>query len=101
MNMSSFNHHKIYHKIKDDFQNKEIDSNIIDQKYLEVLINKTGVAKNCQELLMGKLYLVLSDQSHQKNIPYSTELYHPPFLEKFSKNQNHIIIASPSSKKKI
>ena len=68
MNMSSFNHHKIYHKIKDDFQNKEIDSNIIDQKYLEVLINKTGVAKNCQELLMGKLYLVLSDQSHQKNI---------------------------------
>ena len=68
MNMSSFNHHEIYNKIKDDFQNKEIDKNIIDEKYLEDLINKTGVQKNCQELLMGKLYLVLSDQSHQKNI---------------------------------
>ena len=68
MNMSSINHHDIYNKIKDDFQNKEIDLSIIDQKYLEDLINKTGVAKNCHELLMGKLYLILSDQSHQKNI---------------------------------
>ena len=68
MNMSSFNGHDIYNKIKDDFQNKEIDSNIIDQNYLEDLINKTGVQKNCQELLMGKLYLVLSNQSYQKNI---------------------------------
>ena len=68
MNMSSFNHHDIYNKIRDDFQNKEIDLNIIDKEYLEDLINKTGVQKNCQELLMGKLYLVLSDQSHQKNI---------------------------------
>ena len=41
MNMSSFNGHDIYNKIKDDFQNKEIDSNIIDQNYLEDLINKT------------------------------------------------------------
>ena len=68
MNMSSFNHHDIYNKIKDDFQNKEIDPEAIEQSYLEDLISKTGVKKNCQELLMGKLYLVLSDQSHQKNI---------------------------------
>ena len=68
MNMSSFNHHDIYNKIKDDFQNKELEPDIIEQSYLEDLINKTGVKKNCQELLMGKLYLVLNDQSHQKNI---------------------------------
>ena len=68
MNMSSFNHHEIYKKIRDDFQNKEIDVKIIDQDYLESLISKTGVKKNCQELLMGKLYLVLSDQRYQKNI---------------------------------
>ena len=68
INMSSFNHHDIYNKIKDDFQNKEIGTNIIEEKALEELINKTRVKKNCQELLMGKLYLILSDQSNQKNV---------------------------------
>ena len=68
MNMSSFNHHDIYNKIRDDFQNKEIDLSIIEQECLEDLINKTGVQKNCQELLMGKLYLVLNNQSNQKSI---------------------------------
>ena len=68
MNMSSFNHHDIYNKIKNDFENKEIDSNIIDKEYLENLISKTGVQKNCHELLMGKFYLILSNQSYQKNI---------------------------------
>ena len=68
MNMSSFNHHDIYNKIKDDFQNKEIDSDIIDEITLKELISKTGVQKNCHELLMGKLYLVLSNQSYQKYI---------------------------------
>ena len=68
MNMSSFNHHEIYNKIKDDFQNKEIDEKIIDKKTLDDLINKTKVNKNCHELLMSKLYLILSEQSHQKNV---------------------------------
>ena len=68
MNMSSFNHHEIYKKIKEDFENKEIDTNIIDQTTLDDLINKTRVKKNCQELLMGKLYLVLREQSNQKNV---------------------------------
>ena len=68
MNMSSFNHHDIYNKIKDEFQNKEIDTSIIDQNILEDLVNKTRVKKNCQELLMGKLYLVLREQSNQKNV---------------------------------
>ena len=67
MNMSSF-HHEIYNKIKDDFQNKEIDSSIIDKNVLENLVNNTRVKKNCQELLMGKLYLVLQEQSQQKNV---------------------------------
>lgn len=50
MNMSSFNHHDIYNKIKDEFQNKEIDTSIIDQNILEDLVNKTRVkktVKNC------------------------------------------------------
>ena len=68
MNMSTFNHHDIYNKIKNDFENKEIDSSIIDKEYLEYLISKTGVQKNCHELLMGKFYLVLSNQSFQKSI---------------------------------
>ena len=68
MNMSSFNHHDIYKKIKEEFENKEIDTNIIDQATLDDLINKTRVKKNCQELLMGKLYLVLREQSNQKNV---------------------------------
>ena len=67
MNMSSF-HHEIYNKIKDDFQNKEIDSSIIDKNVLDNLVNNTRVKKNCQELLMGKLYLVLQEQSQQKNV---------------------------------
>ena len=68
MNMSSFNHHDIYNKIKEEFQNKKIDTNIIDNDTLNDLISKTGVNNNCQELLMGKLYLILQEQSHQKNI---------------------------------
>ena len=68
MNMSSFNHHDIYDKIKYNFQNKEIDTNIIDKDTLNDLVSKTLVKNNCQELLMGKLYLILKEQSHQKNI---------------------------------
>ena len=67
MNMSSF-HHDIYNKIKDDFQNKEIDTSIIDKNILEDLVNKTRVKKSFQEVLMGKLYLVLQEQSQQKNV---------------------------------
>ena len=68
MNMSSFNNHAIYNTIKDNFKNKEIDTNIIDKEILDDLISKTRVQNNCQELLMGKLYLILKEQSHQKNI---------------------------------
>ena len=68
MNMCSFNNHDIYNKIKDDFKQKQIDTNIIDKNILDDLISKTRVNNNCQELLMGKLYLILKEQSHQKNI---------------------------------
>ena len=68
MNMSSFNHHDIYDKIKDNFQNKEIDTSIINKETLDDLVSKTLVKNNCQELLMGKLYLILKEQTHQKNI---------------------------------
>ena len=68
MNLSTFNHHEIYKKIQENFQKQEIESGVIDENMLEILINKTGVQKNCQELLMGKLYLILSEQSNQKTI---------------------------------
>ena len=68
MNLSTFNHHEIYNKIQENFQKKEIDPSVIDENELEILINKTGVQKICQELLMAKLYSILSEQSNQKNI---------------------------------
>ena len=68
LNLSSFNEHHIYKIIKDNFQNNEIDSSVIEKNYLETLIKKTGVKKNCFELLMAKLYLIIKEQSSQKAI---------------------------------
>ena len=68
LNLSSFNDHKIYKTIKNNFQKKEIDPSVIDQNYLDTLIKKTGVQKNCFELLMAKLYLVIKEQSCQRTI---------------------------------
>ena len=68
LNLSSINEHHIYKIIKDNFQNNEIDSSVIEQNYLNILIKKTGVQKNCFELLMAKLYLIIKEQSSQKAI---------------------------------
>ena len=68
LNLSSFNDHEIYKKIKNNFLEGEIDSSIIDTDYLNEIIAKTGVNKTYYELLMGKLYLILNDQSNQKFI---------------------------------
>ena len=67
LNLSSFNGHEIYQKIKSAFSEKELDSSIIKSEYLEKIIKKTGVKNNCQELLMGQLY-IFSDQGNQKKI---------------------------------
>ena len=68
LNLSSINENKIYKIIKDNFQKKEIDSKVIDKNYLDILIKKTGVQKNCFELLIAKLYLIIKEQSCQKTI---------------------------------
>ena len=67
LNLSPFNNHDIYQKIKSAFSEKELDESIIKAEYLEKIIKKTGVKNNCQELLMGQLY-ILSDQGNQKMI---------------------------------
>jgi hypothetical protein len=45
LNLSSFTENHIYKIIKDNFQNNEIDSSVIEKNYLETLIKKTGVKK--------------------------------------------------------
>ena len=68
MNLSSSNENNIYKIIKDNFQNNEINSSVIEQNELENLIKKTGVKKNCFELLIAKFYLIIKEQSSQKKI---------------------------------
>ena len=68
LNLSSSNENHIYKIIKDNFQNNEINSSVIEQNELENLIKKTGVKKNCFELLIAKLYLIIKEQSSQKTI---------------------------------
>ena len=68
LNLSSSNENNIYKIIKDNFQNNEINSSVIEQNELENLIKKTGVKKNCFELLIAKFYLIIKEQSSQKKI---------------------------------
>jgi hypothetical protein len=68
LSLSVFNENNIYKRIKDHFQNDEIDPSVIEQNYLNMMIKKTGVKKNCLELLMAKLYLIIKEQSSQKAI---------------------------------
>ena len=68
LNLSSLKGHEIYEIIKKNFSEEEIDSSIIDPDYLKKIISKTKVNNNCQELLMGKLYINLDDQSNRKEI---------------------------------
>ncbi len=68
LNLSSFKGHEKYQNIKSEFSEKEINSNLIDKHYLNSIIIKTGVNNNCKELLIGKLYLIVSAQSNRKMI---------------------------------
>ena len=68
LNISSINENKIYKIIRDNFQKDEINSNIIDKNYVEYLTQKIGVQKNCFELLIAKLYLIIKEQSCHKTI---------------------------------
>ena len=68
LNLSSLNENHIYKIIRDHFQKDEIDSSVIDKNYLNILVKKTGVQKNCFELLIAKLYLIIKEQSCQKTI---------------------------------
>ena len=68
LNLSTLSDYHIYKKIKNNFKNEEISNSIIDNDYLNFLIKKTGVQKNCFELLLAKLYLIIKEQSCQKII---------------------------------
>ena len=68
LNLTSKNEKHIFRIIRDNFQKKEIDSTIIDKKYLNFLIKKTAVKNNFFELLIAKLYLIIKEQSCQKTI---------------------------------
>ena len=68
LNLSSFKDHEIYQIIKKNFSQQDIDSLIINSEYLNIITKKTNVNKNCLELLMGKLYINLDDQSNRKTI---------------------------------
>ena len=71
LNLSSFKEHEIYLKIKNNFieeKNDNVLAEIIDKETLDTIIKKIGAKKNCQELLMGKLLLILDDQSNQRMI---------------------------------
>ena len=68
LNMSSFNNSDIYKKIKANFIYGNVDSPEIDKNYIENIIKKTGAKKNCFELIISKLYLILNEQANQKTV---------------------------------
>ena len=72
LNLTPFTGNEIYKKIKSNFSGQEIDSSIIGD--LNEIIQKTGVNKTCHEILMGKLYIILNDQSNQSNQKFIIDL---------------------------
>ena len=64
---SSFNNNsQIYEIIKQNFTNNEVPYTVISDEVLTLITQKTGVQNNCNELLMGKLYLILLEQNNQR-----------------------------------
>ena len=68
LNLSSFENQEIYQKIKSEFSKNEIEQTIIGPKYLNILQTKTGVSNIYQELLIGKYFLMLNDQSNRRMV---------------------------------
>ena len=66
LNLSSLENNEIYQKIKMEFSENEINQSIIDSKYLYILLTKTGVRNTYHELLIGKYFLMLDDQSNRR-----------------------------------
>ena len=67
-NLSSFNDKEIYQKIKNNFLNDEVNSEIISEEEYKNKFNKIGVNKTCYELLLGKLYDKVNEQINQETI---------------------------------
>ena len=65
---SSFNNSQTYENIKYNFFYNEVPSTVIDEEVLLNITQKTGVQNNCYELIMGKLYLLLSEQNNQRAV---------------------------------
>ena len=65
---SSFNNSQTYENIKYNFFYNGLPSTVIDDEVLLNITKKTGVQNNCYELIMGKLYLLLSEQNNQRTV---------------------------------
>ena len=67
-NLSYFQENEIYKKIKADFLEKEVDDSLINKEEYNKELIKLGVKKTYYELLLGKLYIQVSEQFDQELI---------------------------------
>ena len=58
----------IYDNLKSYLRTEDINENVIENKFLEYLLKQTHVSKNCIELAMSRLWILIEDQYHQKPI---------------------------------
>ena len=64
LNLSNSLKNNIFLKIKNNFKSEEIDKEIIEQPFIEEIIQKMKVQPICYELLLGKFYLISNNQSN-------------------------------------
>ena len=58
----------IYDNIKNFLRTEAVSETIIDEKLLKLLIFQTHVSRNCIELSMARLWILLEEQNHQKPV---------------------------------
>ena len=58
----------IYDNIKNFLRTEAVSETIIDEKLLKQLIFQTHVSRNCIELSMARLWILLEEQNHQKPV---------------------------------
>ena len=65
---SDDNDSEIFKIIKQNLKMNELSKEEIDEEVLNTIKQKTGAKNNCYELLMGKFYLILLEQSSQRSV---------------------------------
>ena len=65
---SDENDSDIFKIIKQNLRINELSNEEIDEEVLNTIKQKTGARNNCYELLMGKFYLILLEQSSQRSV---------------------------------